>query len=45
MAKARQSNKESKKAPVLSLKEKRVARKTKAGTKDAIVPFVTPRPK
>ncbi len=45
MTKERQSNKETKKQPVLSLKEKRAAKKNKDETKGAITPFVTPRPR
>ena len=43
MTKARQSNKEVKKQPNLTLKEKRVAKKAKKDTKETIQPFLTPR--
>ena len=42
MAKVRQSNKEVKKEPLLSLKEKRAVKKTKDGPK-AITPFLPPK--
>lgn len=42
MAKIQQSNKEAKKEPLLSLKEKRAAKKAKDGPK-AMVPFLPPK--
>ena len=42
MGKVRQSNKEVKKEPLLSLKEKRAVKKTKDGPK-AIAPFLPPK--
>lgn len=41
MTKARQSNKETKKQPNLSLKEKRVAKKVKKDSKEIIQPFLS----
>jgi hypothetical protein len=43
MGKIQQSNKEAKKQPVLSLKEKRAVKKSKKNNKDAIQPFITTR--
>ena len=42
MGKIQQSNKEAKKEPLLSLKEKRAAKKNKDGPK-AIAPFIPPK--
>lgn len=42
MGKVRQSNKEVKKEPMLSLKEKRAAKKTKDGPKP-LTPFLPPK--
>lgn len=43
MTKARQSNKESKKPPNLSFKEKRAAKKAKKGFKEKLQPFLPPQ--
>lgn len=43
MTKAQRGNKESKKAPALSLKEKRAAKKSRQDAKSRPQPFITPR--
>lgn len=40
MTKTRHSNKETKKQPALTLKEKRVAKKSKKNAKDIVQPFL-----
>jgi len=42
MTKSQQSNKEAKKKPSLSLKEKRTVRKAKKDSKDSLPPFIAP---
>lgn len=42
MTKVRQSNKEAKKQPNLTLKEKRVAKKSKKDSKETMQPFLAP---